>query len=232
MKNDKLRPWLPSVIFAAIGLLMFVITVCIRGITLLLCLQFFSCMAAPFAIPVLGLITKREFSPSLSFNLGLLVLFGLYAERLFDIYVRFAAYDKLLHTNFGFIGTAIMYSLMLRWKGDKMSGAGVVVMLMLCVLGLGGAWELFEYSTALFTMQDPQVWHEMVNASIAAGEIVGNPLKDTMQDMMVTVIGSAAFCILYMVDAVTGAGCFKKFFGDPESARTQKAGVALSVEKD
>lgn len=232
IKNNKLSAWIPSIIFAAVGLVMFVVNSFLHGVTVLLVLQFFSCMAVPFLVPILGLIVKREFSPSLSFNLGLLILVGVYIERVFNVYSFFPSYDKILHTNFGFIGTAIVYSLMLRWNGDKINHAGVIFLLMLSVLGLGGAWELFEYSSAMFTLEDPQVWKETVNASIAAGEIVGNPLTDTMQDMLVTVIGSAAFCILYMVDVFAGAGFFKKFFGNPDSIRPQKANVALGVEKD
>lgn len=225
LKNARSGPWFFPLFFAAVGLVMFVITVCLRGVTFLLFLQFFSCMAAPFAVPVLGLLTKREFSSALSFCMGLLAFFGLYLERMLFLYDVFAGYDKVLHTNFGLIGAAVVYCLMLRWRGDKMSCAGVIVVIMLSTLGLGAAWELFEYSTSMFTMQDPQVWHETVNASIAAGEIVGNPLKDTMQDMLVTVIGSAAFCILYITDSVTGADIFRRIFGEPACKNAAKAGL-------
>ncbi len=228
MKNAKLRAWFPSIIFAAVGLVMFVINSFLHGVTVLLVLQFFSCMAVPFLFPVLGAIAKREFSPSLSFNLGLLIFVGIYIERVFSIYSFFPSYDKILHTNFGFIGTAMVYSLLLRWNGEKMTNAGVILVLMLSVLGIGGAWEIFEFSSAIFTLEDPQIWRETVNASIAAGEIVGNPLTDTVQDMMVTVIGSAVFCIIYLADCAAGGKYFKKFYGERKEVRENKANMPLA----
>lgn len=233
MKNKKLRPWFPAILFAAIGLVMFIVNCFLHEITVLTVLQFFSCMAAPFAVPVLGVIAKKEFSPSLTFNLGVLVVFGIYVERVFDVYAYFTAYDKLLHTNFGFIGAAIVYALLLRWKGDKMTTAGVIVTLILVCLGLGAVWELFEYSSALFTHQDPQRWMEAVNASIAAGKIVANPMTDTMEDMLVTVIGASAFCILYLVDARFGIKVFPKWFGSPsEEIAEKKASAPLSGKEE
>ncbi len=217
MKYNKIMQWVLPAIFAVIGLIMFIIYVCLHDIVPLTVLQFFSCMAVPFIVPVLGLIVKREFSLSLTFNLGVLIFFGIYVERVFGVYSRFPAYDKILHTNFGLIGAAMVYALLLRWRGDKMTHAGVIFTLIMVALGLGGAWELFEYSSALFTGQDPQVWHAVVNSSIEAGEIVGNPMKDTMEDMLVTLIGASAFCILYLVDVCTGCNLFKKFFGEVTS---------------
>lgn len=217
MNYEKWKPWAPAIFFAALGLAMLVVCLCKYGPVPLLILQFLSCMAAPFAVPVLGLLTKRQFSPSLTFNLGVLVVFGMFLERTFGIYDLFPPYDKILHTNFGFIGAAMVYALMLRWKGDKMSTAGVIFTLIMVCLGLGGAWELFEYTSALFTGQDPQVWHGAVDASIAAGKIVENPLTDTMQDMMVTVIGAAAFSLLYLTDAYFGGKYFPRWFGEPRA---------------
>lgn len=218
MTFKKLRPWLPSVILAVFGLIMMIVYVCRFGADTISILQFAACIAVPFFIPVLGLLTKREFSPMLSLNLGLLVIFGVYVERVFDVYSYFSGYDKVLHTNFGFIGTAMMYSLLLRWKGDKMSDAGVLAVLILSVLGLGGAWEIFEYTSAMFTGQDPQVWSGVVSDSIEAGYIAGNPMTDTMGDLMVTVIGSSAFCIFYLIDKTFGKNIFKKLYGEPSSA--------------
>lgn len=232
MKNKKLIPWIPAIIFAAIGLIMFVINCILHGIAMLTVLQFFSCMAAPFAVPVLGVIVKKQFSPALTVCLGILVVFGIYVERVFDVYANFAAYDKLLHTNFGFIGAAMVYVLLLRWKGDKMTTAGVIVTLILVCLGLGGVWELFEYSSALFTHQDPQRWQEAVNASIAAGKVVANPMTDTMEDMLVTVIGACAFCILYLVDDRFGIKVFPKWFGSPsEEPKNGRTADPLLLEE-
>lgn len=225
--------WLPSIIFAGVGLIMFIINCCLHGVTVLLVLQFFSCMAVPFLVPLLSLLTKREYSPSLSFNLGILILFGVYVERVFDIYTHFPAYDKILHTNFGFIAGAMLYALFLNWKGDRMTSSGVIVTLMLAALGLGGAWELFEYISAMFTLEDPQIWHGAVDAAIEAGQIVSNPLQDTMEDILVTGIGAAAFSILYLVDQCFGGKAFQKFFGVPQARDEWKqASDRLQCEED
>lgn len=230
MTVKKWRPWLPPIFFTAVGIVMFIVYLCRFEFDAVIVMQYIAGFAVPFAIPLIGLAVKREFSPLLTINVGLLVFFGIYIEKTFDVYAIFSGYDKVLHTNFGFIGTAIVFTLMLRWGGDKMNDAGVLFTLILSVLGLGAAWEFFEYIGTWFTHRDLQQWMWVVEESIEAGYIAGNPLDDTIGDLIVTVIGSSAFCILYIVDGTFGKKIFKKLYGEPDHDYGNKS-VTLADNK-
>lgn len=215
--NKKYAPWIPPFIILIVAIITYIAALAVRNFefTWLMLGQFFGCVVGCFAVPVLGLLCRRHFSPSLTWLLGLMCLFGLFLERDFDLYNTVAIYDKILHTCFGFIGAGMVYALLLRWKGDKIPPVGVMVILILATLGMGAVWEIFEYSSALFTHEDPQRWADVLAQSIAAGEVVGNPMKDTMEDLIVTVTGSGVFCIVYAICIrVNNGKFFKKFFSE------------------
>ncbi len=224
--------WSPSIFVAIIGVICFII----RGInygyyTWLIILQFLSSIAAGFAVPVLGIILKRQFSPSLSYVIGFFVIFGLFFERAFDIYDKFFEYDKVLHTFVGLFGAAIAFVFILRWKGDKMHPVGVMWTIMLVAVGMGVIWEIFEYITD-FSGTDPQVWYDVITNSVnascaarAAGDpnayiIVGNCLTDTMDDIAVTIIGAGGFIIAYIISLRFNNGrAFKTIFSEQRITR-------------
>ena len=75
-----------------------------------------------------------------------------------------------------------------------------LVLVALCVLGAAGVWEIFEFAMSnIIEGYDPQVWH----AAVEGGANGGNPLWDTMYDMIVAVIGTAIFYITLAIDVAT-----------------------------
>lgn len=214
MKSAFARQWLPSVIFAGLGLIFTLIyTFVFSGAQATVYLQIVLGIAGLFIFPVWGAIVKKPFAPALSIIVGLLVFFGIYLGKASDMYSYIPHYDKVLHTNFGLVGAGMVYALLMRWHGDKLNPAGLIVIVILATLGMGAVWEFIEFYGGMLTGEDPQLVWGAVNEIInAGGERVINPITDTIDDMLVTVMGSAVFIILYLLDKAFGGKVFKKLF--------------------
>ncbi len=220
MKNKKLLPWLPTIITAVLTI-PFAIYYSIFGARLLSTyLQIAVGALIPAVFPIMGLITKKQYSVSLSACTAVLCILGIHFAKAIDLYSVWQRYDIFLHTNFGLVGSAMLYALLLRWQGDKMSVAGQLVFIFLGVLGLGALWEILEYTCSWFTGEDPQRSWGAVWEAIEAGKPTINPVYDTMQDLTVTAIGSAVFMIGYYIDAFAFKGRFyQRFFSNPSDLK-------------
>ncbi|MCD8308076.1 MAG: hypothetical protein LUD51_07630 [Clostridia bacterium] len=227
--------WSPSVIMACVGVICYIIRLSWAGWSWVTALQMWGGILACFAVPVLGLICRRHFSPSLTYCISFFLLFSLFLERAVNIYGVFYRYDKVLHSFVGLICAGIVFILLLRWKGNRMNPVGVICTIMLVTIGIGAIWEIFEYSTD-FTGADPQRWYDViynsVDASYAAriaGDagayiIQGNALTDTMDDIGVTVIGAGFFCIAYIINLrIKGGAFFEKIFSERRITRYNPA---------
>ena len=203
MKNKKLLPWLPTIITAVLTI-PFAIYYSIFGARLLSTyLQIAVGALIPAVFPIMGLITKKQYSVSLSACTAVLCILGIHFAKAIDLYSVWQRYDMLL-----------------RWQGDKMSVAGQLVFIFLGVLGLGALWEILEYTCSWFTGEDPQRSWGAVWEAIEAGKPTINPVYDTMQDLTVTAIGSAVFMIGYYIDAFAFKGRFyQRFFSDPSDLK-------------
>lgn len=214
MKKKFLAQWLPSVVFGVLSLIFAVVYTCIqteRVYTVYLQLLFG--IFAPLVFPLLGLITKKNYPPVLSVILGLLVFWGIHLGKAANLYAYIPHYDKVLHTNFGLLGAAMFYALLLRWGGEKLNPAGMIITVIAATLGMGAVWEFIEYFCGMLVNEDPQMVWGFVNQIIAAGgEHVVNPISDTIQDLIVTVLGSCVFVILYLADMCFGGKVTKKLF--------------------
>lgn len=182
-------------------------------------LQLLGGIAATLVFPVIGLITKKPFSISLSVLVGCLVFFGIHLGKAANLYEYVPQYDKILHTNFGIVGSAMIYALLLRWNGDKLARIGLILIIFCAVMGMGALWEIVEYICAIATGEDPQVVWPAVDAAIQAGQRCGNPVEDTMWDLIVTAIGSVVFMIFYFIDGHFGGKACKFLFSQPKEEK-------------
>ncbi len=109
-------------------------------------------------------------------------------------------YDKFLHTFFGVWCAQLAYYFINYFGGRDINKPFKLVLVALCVLGAAGVWEIFEFAMSnIIEGYDPQVWH----AAVEGGANGGNPLWDTMYDMIVAVIGTAIFYITLAIDVAT-----------------------------
>lgn len=227
--NKKLKIWLPTIIFGVLTVILAVIYGVTDNSLKTVYIQLALCLFVPAIFPVLGIITKKPYPMALTLMACYLMVVGIYFAKALDFYSFIPAYDKFLHTGFGLVGTAMMYTLLMRWGGDKLSPAGIAVIVFLGVLGMGAIWEIIEYVGALITHEDPQRVLGILEKIMAVGDVQKawqqglNPLDDTIWDLIVTVIGSAVFLIFYIVDRALGGKLCKKLFTISEEIQENQA---------
>ncbi len=228
--NKKLKLWLPTIIFGVLTVFFAVYYGLTDNRLKTVYIQLALCLFVPAIFPVLGIITKKPFPVALTILSCYLVVVGIYFAKAMNFYGFVPEYDKFLHTGFGLVGSAMVYTLLMRWGGDKLSPAGIAIIVFLGVMGIGSIWEIIEYVCSKITHEDPQRVLGVLEKIAAAGSIQEawkqgiNPLEDTMWDLIVTVIGSAVFIIFYVIDRVCGGKLCKKLFTVKEPA--EKVGEA------
>ena len=216
MKKKSISVWIPTFVTITVSIVCTVYYTIFEERLLSTYLQLLVGAFVPLLFPVIGVITKKQYCLALPVACAVLTVFGVQFAKGLNFYGFIPNYDKVLHTNFGLVGTAMLYALLLRWDGDKMPLFAQFVFIFLGVLGLGALWEIFEFICSLFTGEDPQRCWLVIKKAIETGELGANPVTDTMQDLMVTAIGSAVFMIGYFADLFIFKGkCYKKLFSDP-----------------
>lgn len=215
MKLKKLIPWIPSLVSLALGVVFTIVYAVTDGSVGNVYAQLLIGAAVPFVFPIWGAISKKPMSLSLSIMTAILVFLGIHLAKAAHMYSYWPRFDRLLHTNFGLMGSAMIYALFLRWNGDKMHPVGMVLAVFLSVLGVGALWEILEYVCSLFTGEDPQGAWGVIDAAIREGARGKNPLYDTIWDLAVTCFGSFAFIAFYVIDRIFGGKACKVLFGEP-----------------
>lgn len=231
MMNKKFLPWLPTAVFGVLTVFFTVYYAVTDGSLATVYMQLAVCLFVPAVFPVLGIVTKKPFPAALSWLAGYLVVVGIYFAKTMHFYSFVPSYDKFLHTNFGLVGSAMLYALLLRWGGGKLAPLGQILLVVLGVLGIGAIWEIMEFVGAALSGEDPQLVWGAVDAAIAAGERAANPVTDTMQDLIVTAIGSAVFICLYLADACFGGKVLKKLFAPPGKRTARRETQALGERR-
>lgn len=212
MKFKKLTPWIPTFAFGAVTLIAIAYYAATGGTQATTYIQLVIALVIPAIVPVLGIITKKHYPLALSLMVGILVLFGLDCAKAFNFYSFVPEYDKYLHSFFGLAGSVIIYIFILRWNGGSMKPLGIMFIAFIGVMGLGAIWEVLEYYCSFIPGEDPQGVWGVIDAAIESGQRSINPMYDTIEDLLVTMIGSAAFILWYYVDCLFDGKSFKKLF--------------------
>ncbi|MBE6535567.1 MAG: hypothetical protein E7677_02980 [Ruminococcaceae bacterium] len=198
MRKKRYLRWLPlgvSALASAVTLVIYTLTAAARMPLIYIQLPLATLILA--ALPVTSLIIKRDFPPFLNYLVLVLVVLAMDLGNALNFYMRFPFWDVMLHTYFGFVGSTLLYVIFLMAGGKRMNTAVLLVAVFLCTMGGGALWEIFEYVTdALLGKDAQQVW-----ASLDAGK---SPVYDTMTDLIVTVLGSAIFFLILLLDKVFG----------------------------
>jgi len=118
--------------------------------------------------------------------------------KMFDFYTLIPCWDLILHFFSGPLMTAIGISLLGLWHfGDK--GTSLLPPLFIALFGFffsmtaAGLWEFYEFSFDTFAGTQMQKF-EVRNGIVDTG------LLDTMTDMIVAAIGSAAYSVCTWLD--------------------------------
>lgn len=155
-------------------------------------------MAVPFLFPLAHRFLKVKIPFVFEVLVAVQIIISIDMGTALNMYL-IPHYDKFLHTYFGLWCTPLMLYFICLWGGGSMKAAGKIIFAVLAVLGVAAVWEIFEFTMSyLIENYDPQVWHGVAEAG-------GNPLWDTMMDIIVALIGSGIFLVVLAADKFFGA---------------------------
>lgn len=176
-----------------------------------------------FAVPLIALIIpiiNRVFKVRVPFALNVAVTaFAFVAVDLatvLDFYDIIPYFDKMLHTAFGIVcafGACVFF---MYGNGDKMKPWFFFISVMLFVLGVAAAWEIYEYVMSAVLNSDMQKWLPDFGAvgDMTVSEFFKSydPLWDTMWDIIVAAFGVFIFYAGVIVDKLTGYKVMKSVY--------------------
>ena len=108
-----------------------------------------------------------------------------------------------MHGYFGFVGATALYVLLLKWNGEALKRFGFLVLIFLGTMGCAAIWEMFEFTADTLLGCDAQ----RVQESFLLGV---SPVKDTMTDIIVAVLGVVVFYAGLFVDWISGGRFARK----------------------
>lgn len=168
--------------------------------TTLMYVQVMAAALVPCIVPTISTITKKEFPPIVNILITVHVFLASHLGSAMDFYARFECWDLVMHGYFGFVGATALYVLLLKWNGEMLKRFGFMVLIFLGTMGCAAIWEMFEFTADTLLGCDAQRVQESFLLGIS-------PVKDTMTDIIVAVVGVAVFYAGLFVDWI-GNGRF------------------------
>lgn len=204
MSIKKITPWLAGIVLETVSAI-FCIVYAAKGCTdPIIYLQLLGASLLPFAVPVLGLITKKEFPWALSVAFAVFVFMACNLGSVLKFYDKIPSWDLIMHGVFGFLCSLVIFVLLLRWNGAKLNPIGFMIIIFVFTMGVAALWEVMEYVMDLITHGDSQ----RVEESIALGK---SPVADTMEDIIIAMAGVAVFYITLLADKFNKYKFYSRF---------------------
>ena len=140
-------------------------------------------LAIPVALLLFYRLTGLKLVHQLDFIILAFTLIGYPLGSCLDFYARFPGYDKLIHMLSGAFVSVLCILLYCALKPGHRIGRGDFALALLFTffgsMAVAGLWELAEYAINLVTGRDVQ-------------HVLDTGVGDTMQDMLVCMIGTLA----------------------------------------
>ncbi len=162
-----------------------------------------ACMLVPLIFPALKKWAKINVPYLFVVLICVQVIISVDFGTALDFYGLIPHYDKFLHTYFGLWCAPLVWYFIALFGGGGMKWWGKCIIVALSVLGVAALWEIFEFTMSLIISDyDPQLWM----AAVASG---GNPLWDTMMDIIVAFIGTCIFFVTLFIDYKTSGRLYR-----------------------
>lgn len=223
MKKTKLFEWIPSIISLSLAVVVLIIYTFITDeIKPITYVQVTASSLVPLILPVWGLISKKKLPTALGFLLSFHLFISIDLGNAIGFYDLIPWWDMFLHGFWGFVGCCVAAVFMVRWGGDKLTPFGFLAVAALFTMGAGAIWEIFEYSSDQLLGLDTQ----RVAESIALGK---SPVADTMEDLIVTLVGIIVFIVAVIVDRACGFKLCRIFYRQTDKV---SGGISELITKD
>lgn len=223
----KFYPWLAGVVSEVVMAVVSIVYSVIYGAEAIIFIELFGAGLLPFAVPVISLFLKKPLPSSLAWALALFVFMAVGLGTCLGLYDSISWWDLLLHGLSGLLCALTIFMLLIRWGGAKLSPAGCMLIIGVFTLGISGLWEIIEYAFDAITGSDSQ----RVAESLAAGKA---GTADSMEDMLISLVGVAVFYILLFADRFTGYKMFGRladFHGFERSERSAAQGSSAACDE-
>ena len=179
------RDFIPPIIVLVFSIICLVIRkVSFDEFSLMSFFQLIGCALLCFLLPLLSILIKREIPSFLNYLVCTHIIISMCLGNALRFYILISWWDLLAHGLFGAICTC---GLLVFFRNDRIS---MMLLYFLSTLGLGGLWEVFEYSADVISGSDTQ----KVQESLDKGKL---PQADTIEDMIITLVGSLFFIAIY-----------------------------------
>lgn len=201
--RDNILRWLPFAACFVFGVLALSLHhIVSSSVNKVVYLQTPVCMAIPLVFPALEKWAKVKIPYFLVVVVAVQIIISVDLGTALNFY-SIPYYDKFLHTYFGVWCAQLLFYFIHIWGGGGMKLMWKLLIVLLGVLGVAAAWEIFEFAMSeLISGYDPQGW----NSAVAAGT---NPLWDTIFDMIVAAIGFVIFCMTLLADKLFGGKIYR-----------------------
>lgn len=176
----------------------------------------------PLVIPVLNRIFKISIPFAFNVAVGIYAVAAIDFASVMGFYGLIPGFDKFLHTAFGAVGGMGVFIFLLYAKGEKMKPRCFFLVILLVVLGLAAAWEIYEFTFDILLGSDMQCWKPDISAvgDMTVKEFFDgyNPLKDTLLDMIVAIGGVFVFYAIMLIDKLRGWKMCKSIYAQVRSS--------------
>lgn len=201
MKLKKLLPLIIDIIISIITLIIYIVKFDIEV------LVFIEILVGPILFLGLYLIDKFSIIKIplvITYILLSHIVIALNLGSILKFYDLIDCFDLIAHAYFGFVCSALIFTIMLRLDGDKLNLHILLIMILFIVLGIGGIWEIIEFTSDNILGLDSQ----RVNESISLGH---SGVWDTMMDLIITIPGILLFIIIMEIDNFKGKKIYNFF---------------------
>lgn len=222
MKAKKIIPWIPSILIVIAAVIICIIYTVVYGAPngAMAYFQLFGCMLVPILFPMYGLIFKRPFPTAISAIVAVHVLFANFLGTILDWYSLIWWWDLFMHGAFGLVGGILAYTFLMRWDGGKMNKVLFFTFIFCFIMACAVLWEIFEFVTdGIFPQNDAQDSKDFVGR---------DAVRDTMEDLIITLVGIAVFYLAVLVDKLAKLGLCNKFLCNEVGRKSAKEEEAAS----
>ena len=201
--NKKIIEFIPFFVMIALS----IITICIYLISMngndgIKVLKIFIALFASLLIPLINVIFKIKVPIILNILVTFFCYVSLQLGSVLDFYGLIPYYDKFLHTTFGFTGALAVFIFLLYGNGRNLKSWCFFIIIMLCVVGIAGFWEIYEYVENIITNSNVQRWMpnmgEVGDMSVSEFFKTYDPLWDTIWDIIVAAFGVVIFYVFVL----------------------------------
>lgn len=210
--KEKLKFLIPTG-FAIISVIVISIAAMTTTITFEWAWAFIGGPILMFLYPLAGKIFKLKLPLSLEIVLCLHIFFAFYLGTGAHLYTIIPFYDLLLHGFFGIIGCIFAYLILVKTNGTQINTFGFLIFLLVFSMGCAALWEISEFFTDIITGGDCMHVKDAMEAGL-------NPIADTMEDMIITLIGVLFTYVLFFIDRHFGYRVCKILYHDFKQDQT------------